>query len=413
MAERLQSVGKGQVLAIETILTEAKLDAIAELAKPGALIFSQFVDTIFPMIHQRLSREGFRVGTFNGEDKSGLELFKRREIDVLIGSSALGTSIDGLQYVCNRLIVTCLPWTSAGYEQLLGRVYRQGSAFHDVEVFIPQVVLRNGSEEWSWDRQRLARIRYKRTLADAAVDGLVPEAKLASPELMLDEAKKALAVWIERLAKGEAREVLRPVLKVPLPPETVGDAIKRFGDFSAMNARINSSKSATTHSRFQENPEEWFLYHTLYREARSTWPEVPFKVLAEWLKRRPDWVIGDFGCGEAELARLTPNKVYSFDHVAINKSVVVCDVAATGMADQTLDVAVFSLSLMGLNYRDYIREAFRLLRYGGLLKVAEPATRWEGGKLDELLGVITSCGFSLVGQPQHRDRFIYLDAIKS
>jgi hypothetical protein len=43
----------------------------------------------------------------------------------------------------------------------------------------------------------------RRTLADAAVDGLVPEANLASPELMLEEAKRALAVWIERLANGE------------------------------------------------------------------------------------------------------------------------------------------------------------------------------------------------------------------
>jgi superfamily II DNA or RNA helicase len=413
LADRLQSVGKGQVLAIETILTEAKLDIIAELAKPGTLIYSQFVDTIFPMIRDRLTRKAFRVAAFNGEDKSGLELFKKREVDVLIGSSALGTGVDGLQYVCNRLIVACLPWTSAGYEQLLGRIYRQGSTFHDVEVFIPQVVLRNRTDEWSWDRQRLARIRYKKTLADAAVDGAVPEAKLASPELMLEEARKALDAWIERLAKGEPREVLRPILKVPLPPESVNAATKRFGDFSTINARINSSRSQTTHLRFQQNPEEWFLYHTLYREARSTWPEIPFKVFAEWLKRRPDWVVGDFGCGEAELARLVPNKVYSFDHVAVNESVVVCDIAATGLTENTLDVAVFSLSLMGLNYQDYLREACRLVRYGGWLKIAEPATRWRGGNLKELLSAITSSGFSMVGKPTYRDRFIYLDAIKS
>jgi len=243
LAERLQSVGKGQVLSIEIILTGAKLDTIVELAKPGTLIYSQFVDSIFPMIRERLTRKGFRVAAFNGEDKSGVELFKRREVDILIGSSALGTGVDGLQYVCNRLIVACLPWTSAGYEQLLGRIYRQGSAFHDVEVFIPQVVLRNGADEWSWDRQRLARIRYKKTLADAAVDGAVPEAKLASPELMLEEARRALAAWIERLVRGESREVLRPILKVPLPPEAVKDGTKRFGDFSIMNARINSSLS--------------------------------------------------------------------------------------------------------------------------------------------------------------------------
>ena len=270
------------------------------------------------MIRDGLIRKGFRVAAFNGGDKSGVELFKRREVDVLIGSSALGTGVDGLQYVCNRLIVACLPWTSAGYEQLLGRVYRQGGAFHDVEVFIPQVVLRNGADEWSWDRQRLARIHYKKTLADAAVDGLVPEAKLASPELMLQEAKRALAAWIERLTNGGPREVLRPILRVPLPPEAVRDGVTRFGDFSTMNARINSSQSQTTHLRFQKNPGEWFLYHTLYSEARSTWPEVPFQVLAEWLKRRPDWLVGDFGCGEAELAKLVPNKVYSFDHVAVN-----------------------------------------------------------------------------------------------
>src|SRR5215470_11903009 len=91
LADRLQSVGKGQVLEIETILTEAKLDTIVELAKPGTLIYSQFVDTIFPMIRDELSRKGFRVAAFNGEDKSGLDLFKKREVDVLIGSSALGT----------------------------------------------------------------------------------------------------------------------------------------------------------------------------------------------------------------------------------------------------------------------------------------------------------------------------------
>jgi hypothetical protein len=95
LTERLQSVGKG-LLAIETILTEAKLDTIVELAKPGTLVYSQFVESIFPMIRERLIREGYRVAAFNGEDKSGVELFKKREVDILVGSSALGTGVDGL-----------------------------------------------------------------------------------------------------------------------------------------------------------------------------------------------------------------------------------------------------------------------------------------------------------------------------
>ena len=413
LEQRLQAVGKGQLLGIETILTQAKLDTIVELAKPGTIVYSQFVETIFPMIREALTDAGFRVAAFNGEDKSGVERFKNRDVDVLIGSSALGTGVDGLQYVCNRLIVNCLPWTSAGYEQLLGRIYRQGSVYQDIDVFIPQVVLRNGCDEWSWDRQRQARIHYKKTLADAAVDGVVPEANLASPALLLDEAKRALAEWIERLEKGEFHEITRSILKVPLPPEAVHEGTKRFGDFSTLNARINSSYSQTTHQRLQQHPEEWFLYHTLYREARATWSEVPFKVFADWLKHRPDWVVGDFGCGEAELARLIPNKVYSLDHVAVNPSVIVCDMAATGLKDQLLDVAVFSLSLMGLNYRDYLREAHRLVRYGGWLKIAEPATRWGDKKLEELLEGVASSGFSLIGEPLYRDRFVYIDAIKA
>src|SRR6266516_7500130 len=36
---------------------------------------------------------------------------------------------------------------------------------------------------------------------------------------------------------------------------------------------------------------------------------------------------------------------------------------------------------MGLNYHDYLREAYRLVRHGGWVKIAEPASRWKDGKL--------------------------------
>jgi ribosomal RNA-processing protein 8 len=94
-------------------------------------------------------------------------------------------------------------------------------------------------------------------------------------------------------------------------------------------------------------------------------------------------------------------------------SVLACDMAATGMADEVLDVAVFFLSLMGLIYREYLQEAHRLLRYGGWLKVAESASRWGDNKLEQLKGAICGSGFSMVGKPTYKDRFIYLNAIKS
>lgn len=74
-------------------------------------------------------------------------------------------------------------------------------------------------------------------------------------------------------------------------------------------------------------------------------------------------IIADFGSGPAELSKLLPsNRVYSFDHSKVlGDSIIECDMSHTGLKDNGIDVAVFSLSLMGLNWIDYIKEARRVL----------------------------------------------------
>jgi len=105
------------------------------------------------------------VGLFTGiedtkERDSAKQKFIARKIDILIGTAPIGTGVDGLQYVCDRLIIASLPWTHAEYEQLVGRIYRQKSAFTKVEVIIPQVILDHQGDIWSWDRQyRWSRIQ--------------------------------------------------------------------------------------------------------------------------------------------------------------------------------------------------------------------------------------------------------------
>ncbi len=409
---QLQKVRKGAILDLERILLDAKLPAILSILKKGTLIYCHYLTGLVEPLRSAIESAGFSVGFFTGEDKSGLEPFKRGQIDVLIGSVPVGTGVDGLQYVCNRMIPVSLPWTSAEYEQLIGRLYRQGSLFDKVEVIIPQVVLEHNGDVWSWDKMRMHRIQYKKTLADAALDGVIPEGDLASPETMFGKAREALQVWIARIERDGIAVIEREKLRVPLPRETVHIIQRRFGDLSMMNARFNSAYSHTSHERLKENPEEWFLYHTLYRDARKTWPEIPYEKIAKSLKKRPDWVIGDFGCGEAKLADLLPNTVHSFDHIAINDKVTACDISHTPLQDSALDVAVFSLSLMGLNYADYLNEAFRTLKFGGLLKIAEPASRWDA-KHPELLAAVTESGFMLIGGIVEANQFLYLDAIKA
>ncbi len=244
------------------------------------------------------------------------------------------------------------------------------------------------------------------------MDGAIPEGELSSPETMFKKAREALQAWISRIEQDGIVIIERAQLRVPLPKETAQIIQRHFGDLSTMNSRFNTAYSKTTHERFKENPEEWYLYHTLYREARKTWAEVPFEKIAKSLKKRPDWMIGDFGCGEAKLAEILPNKVYSFDHIAINEKVTACDMLNVPLDDLELDVAVFSLSLMGLNYSDYLKEAYRTLKFGGLLKIAEPISRWVE-KRNELIANITKAGFVLVGEVIESNQFLYIDAIKT
>ncbi len=45
------------------------------------------------------------------------------------------------------------------------------------------------------------------------------------------------------------------------------------------------------------------------------------------------------------------------------------------LEDESLDVAIFSLSLMGANFTDYLREAHRSLKLDGHLHVIEATSR--------------------------------------
>lgn len=64
-------------------------------------------------------------------------------------------------------------------------------------------------------------------------------------------------------------------------------------------------------------------------------------------------------------------KVHSFDLVASAPGVIACNMAAVPLPDASVDVAVFSLALMGTDYGQFLLEATRVLKYRGWLWIAE------------------------------------------
>jgi hypothetical protein len=274
-------------------------------------------------------------------------------------------------------------------------------------VTIPICYASVNGQEWSWCQTRWDRVQFKQTIADAAVDGVIPSEHLRTPAQAYIDTMK----WLERLEKGEVKEVRRRKVHIPLEPEEISKRAATYGDFSKMNARINTSYSHTIHARLLKDPEEWEEYHALYREARKSWQVVPYKEVAAWCRHRPHFVVGDFGCGEALLGRELPeNVVHSFDHVAINDKVVACDISRLPLENECLDVAVFSLSLMGVNFTDYIKEAHRCLRLDGYLWIAEPTSRF--GDLDAFLAGLQRLGFDVASVDQ-KWKFTFIKAIKT
>jgi ubiquinone/menaquinone biosynthesis C-methylase UbiE len=85
--------------------------------------------------------------------------------------------------------------------------------------------------------------------------------------------------------------------------------------------------------------------------------------------------------------------------------------ASTALEGASLDAAVFSLSLMGTNWMDYLKEAHRSLKPFGHLFIAESQRKWQDN-LDTLENAVRTQGFQLLGRIEQRYDFIYLTAIK-
>jgi hypothetical protein len=99
-------------------------------------------------------------------------------------------------------------------------------------------------------------------------------------------------------------------------------------------------------------------------------------------------------------------RVYSFDHVAINDDVKECDIKSVPLADNDIDIAVFSLSLMGRNWADYIIEAKRYLARNGYLLVAE-TTKSLKKRLSKLKEVIEQNAFDIHNQSRERRLYFH------
>lgn len=183
----------------------------------------------------------------------------------------------------------------------------------------------------------------------------------------------------------------------------------RAARFRLLNEELYTSQSADAVRSFEEDPKAFQVYHEGFERQVSKWPVNPVDVIIDSLRSMPNTtVIADLGCGEAKIARtLTKKKVHSFDLKALNDQVTVCDMSRLPLYRQTVDVAVFCLSLMGTNLNAFILEANRILKKGGLLKIAEVKSRFRN--IDGFPKAMKKFGFQFVQKDDSNKMFVLFD----
>lgn len=187
--------------------------------------------------------------------------------------------------------------------------------------------------------------------------------------------------------------------------------------FRRLNEELYLKSGEENFARFSSDPSLAEAYHRGFREQALRWPCNPLDVMIESLKKKSRRVVADFGCGEARLGEELQSKhlVHSFDLVAVNDRIKACNMAHTGLKDGEVDVAVFCLALMGPSFLDFLREAFRCLRVGGLLKVAEVRSRFDesSGGVAKFARTLKAIGFDKVAADSSNSHFLMFDFVKS
>lgn len=409
LAEQLVNFKNSDVNDIEGLFIHCKYNNIKQYITNRTIIYTQFIKKLIPNIKKELKNDGITFREYTGENSSDerdkiITDFGEHKFDVILASSPITTGVDGLQKYCDNIIILSLPWTNAEYTQLIGRVNRQGSNFKQVNIIIPQVFIElKDGKMWSWDEKRYNIIKTKRTLSDAVVDGRFASVFNLNRKKLLNDAIQSLKNGIDDFS------IARKKLEVDY---SIDVNSREYKESVICNIHQKASTSSSKHMNefFKSNPDKWREYHSIRERNKKEWVEDPIAVIADKLNKNNHQIIADLGCGMNQLKTLVSSysQWHSFDHYSDDDTVIKADVSDLKeyLQDNSVDAAVFCMSLWGTNYMDYIKEAYRYLNYGGIMYIAEPKDKINQA---ELIGGATQIGFEIISIDVERNGKTYIE----
>ncbi|OQR97009.1 ribosomal RNA-processing protein [Achlya hypogyna] len=232
-------------------------------------------------------------------------------------------------------------------------------------------------------------------------------------------AKKVVKKKAKAAGKAATKQVVtKPAGKKQAGLSAMQEQMKRRlegGKFRMLNEQLYTTTGVEAFEEFQAEPELFDTYHEGFREMAEKWPLNPLDTFIAYVKSHPKAVVADFGCGDARLAASVPNKVHSFDLVSRNEAVTACNIANVPLPDESVDIAVYCLALMGTTLVEYLLEGRRVLKPNGIMKIAEVKSRMDTPKLGipGFVKKMTDLGFDLKHKDESNKMFVTFEFAKS
>ena len=181
--------------------------------------------------------------------------------------------------------------------------------------------------------------------------------------------------------------------------------------FRWINEKLYTSTGSEAAEMFESDPGLFDVYHRGFSAQVNKWPANPLDHVINYIRNLPiPYIIADLGCGEGRLALSVPHTVHSFDLVSVGSHVTSCDMTHLPLSNESVNVVVFCLSLMGTNLKDYLEEAWRILSPNGILKITEVVSRLDS--INSFVRKIEALGFELATKKLLSKMFINLELRK-
>ncbi|ORX76201.1 hypothetical protein BCR32DRAFT_236744 [Anaeromyces robustus] len=182
--------------------------------------------------------------------------------------------------------------------------------------------------------------------------------------------------------------------------------------FRWINEQLYTLDSNSAFKLINDKPELFSIYHEGFRSQVESWPSNPVDIFINQIKQiKGPVVIADMGCGDAKIAQTFENDkqktIHSFDLISENKYVTACDISKTPLKKNSVDIVIFCLSLMGVNFIQFLKEAHRILKPGAELKIAEVVSRFTDMK--EFISTLSDMGFKLTKKNDKNKMFVLFE----